>query len=291
MDGRLAARLLAEGARLTAIAPGMARHSGGQGVSCRSPGRWSGRGGGGSRVVRCRVGDVRAVAAVGGAGRGRGRWRVHRQVPGRHRVRVPYRCALAGPARAVRSARWATGGTFDRLPAAARTGGEVDRRVAIGSTIVRAHQHAAAEGARRTGSRALARRADRQGSPDLRRTRPAAGLCADRGRPRRPHTGRDRHRPVRSAVRPRPAPSPGREPAGRRRPGRGGPDRWGGARRHSGQVPVGSMAWLTRWPMARRVRCWAWVSGSKTRRRTSSTWPGAVATTFSRPAAVRTAKV
>ncbi|MDF9801639.1 transposase [Streptomyces sp. HB372] len=45
-----------------------------------------------------------------------------------------------------RFARWAADGTFDRLLAAAQTQAEVDWLVAIDSTIVRAHQHAAAKG-------------------------------------------------------------------------------------------------------------------------------------------------
>ncbi|MFB7233804.1 transposase [Streptomyces sp. NPDC056269] len=45
-----------------------------------------------------------------------------------------------------RFARWTADGTFDRLPTAVQTRTEVDWLVAIDSTIVRAHQHAAAKG-------------------------------------------------------------------------------------------------------------------------------------------------
>ncbi len=45
-----------------------------------------------------------------------------------------------------RFARWATDGTFDRLLAVAQSRADVDRLVAIDSTIVRAHPHTAAKG-------------------------------------------------------------------------------------------------------------------------------------------------
>ncbi|CAL9363217.1 hypothetical protein SUDANB120_06619 (plasmid) [Streptomyces sp. enrichment culture] len=88
------------------------------------------------------------------AGRARGRWRDHRQVLEgivfKFRTGLPWRDLPErfGPWQTVhgRFARWAADGTFDRLLAAAQTRAEVDWLVAIDSTIVRAHQHAAAKG-------------------------------------------------------------------------------------------------------------------------------------------------
>lgn len=48
--------------------------------------------------------------------------------------------------------RWAADGTFDRLLAVAQTHADVDRLVAIDSTIVRAHQHAALKGGSKNGA-------------------------------------------------------------------------------------------------------------------------------------------
>src|SRR5262249_31377882 len=53
----------------------------------------------------------------------------------------------------------------------------------------------------------------------------------------------------------------------------------------------GSMAGGVRWPISRSWRDWALVSGSKTRRRTSWTWPGAAWLTFAWPWPVRAARV
>jgi transposase len=88
------------------------------------------------------------------AGRARGRWRDHRQVLEgfvfKFRTGVPWRDLPErfGPWQTVhgRFARWAADGTFARLLAAAQTRGEVDWLVSIDSTIVRAHQHTAAQG-------------------------------------------------------------------------------------------------------------------------------------------------
>lgn len=88
------------------------------------------------------------------AGKARGRWRDHRQVLEgivfKFRTGLPWRDLPErfGPWQTVhgRFARWATDGTFDRLLSTAQTRAEVDWLVAIDSTIVRAHQHAAAKG-------------------------------------------------------------------------------------------------------------------------------------------------
>lgn len=94
------------------------------------------------------------------AGRRGGQWRDHRQVleaiAWRFRTGSPWRDLPArfGPWQTVwkRHDRWSADGTYDRVITAAQAhadaGGQLDWLVAIDSTIVRAHQHAA--GARRT---------------------------------------------------------------------------------------------------------------------------------------------
>lgn len=94
------------------------------------------------------------------AGRRGGQWRDHRQVleaiAWRFRTGSPWRDLPErfGPWQTVwkRHNRWSADGTYARLLSAAQTdadaAGEIDWLVAIDSTIVRAHQHAA--GARRT---------------------------------------------------------------------------------------------------------------------------------------------
>jgi transposase len=89
-----------------------------------------------------------------------GQWRDHRQVleaiAWRFRTGSPWRDLPArfGPFQTVwkRHNRWSADGTYDRLIAAAQAradaAGELDWLVAVDSTIVRAHQHAA--GARHT---------------------------------------------------------------------------------------------------------------------------------------------
>ncbi|MEU5557961.1 IS5 family transposase [Streptomyces globisporus] len=91
-------------------------------------------------------------------GRARGRWWDHRQflqgIVFKFRKGLPWQDLPEhfGPWHTVhgRFARWAADGTFDRLLAAAQPRAEVDWLVAIDSTIVRAHQHAAAKEAGRT---------------------------------------------------------------------------------------------------------------------------------------------
>jgi hypothetical protein len=58
----------------------------------------------------------------------------------------------------------------------------------------------------------------------------------------------------------------------------------------SGRWSSGSMARVMRRPISRSCRDWVLVSGSKTRRRTSWTWPGAAWVTFARPWQVRVAR-
>ncbi|MFF8478640.1 transposase [Streptomyces sp. NPDC015414] len=90
-------------------------------------------------------------------GRAGGRWRDHRQVLEgimfKFRTGVPWRDLPERfePWQTVhgRLARWAADGTFDQLLAAAQQQAKVDWPVALGSTIVRAHQHTAAEGGSR----------------------------------------------------------------------------------------------------------------------------------------------
>ncbi|MGW9447614.1 transposase [Streptomyces sp. NPDC055632] len=139
------------------------------GAAPRSPGRGP----------RRRLSDHRTVGPVGRdeeipdaawaviaplpppAGRARGRWRDHRQVLEdivfEFRTGLPWRDLPErfGPWQTVhgRFARRAADGTFDRLLTAARSRAEVDRLVAIDSTIVRAHQHAAAEGGSKNAAR------------------------------------------------------------------------------------------------------------------------------------------
>jgi len=97
------------------------------------------------------------------AGRARGRWRDHRQVLEgivfKFRTGVPWRDLPErfGPWQTVhgRFARWAADGTFDRLLNAAQASSEVDWLVSLDSTIVRAHQHAAAKGGSKNGAWAV----------------------------------------------------------------------------------------------------------------------------------------
>src|ERR1700691_1584728 len=58
-----------------------------------------------------------------------------------------------------------------------------------------------------------------------------------------------------------------------------------------GRWSSGSMARVMRRPISRSCRDWVLVSGSKTRRRTSWTWPGAAWVTFAWPGPVRIASV
>ncbi|MER8226284.1 transposase [Streptomyces sp. NPDC094143] len=101
-------------------------------------------------------GRLGSLEQEGIGGRVAGRWRDHRQVLEgivfKFRTGVPWRDLPErfGPWQTVhgRFARWAADGTFDRLLAAAQQRAEVDWMVALDSTIVRAHQHTAAKGAR-----------------------------------------------------------------------------------------------------------------------------------------------
>ncbi|MFJ8113984.1 transposase [Streptomyces sp. NPDC096132] len=122
------------------------------------------------------MGGHRAVAAA----RGPGSWAVAGSPSGTEGIVFKVRTGLPwrgpserfGPWQTVRGrfARWAADGTFDRILSSVQSRAEVNWLVAVDSTIVRVHQHAAAKG----GSR------NQQNPPRLRRTGPAPGLLGHR---------------------------------------------------------------------------------------------------------------